>query len=69
MAIPTISQLQAEIAPYATIPTEVIEQLQADYDQAWSPSPMQQLTRQMIADIASKTAPKSEDNSPLSPKQ
>ena len=59
LAIPTINQLQAEIAPYATIPTEVIEQLQAGYDQAWAPSPMQQFARQLIADTTPRTAPPS----------
>ena len=49
MAIPTISQLESEIAPYATISTEIIEQLQADYEQAWAPSPTQQFARQIAA--------------------
>lgn len=48
MAIPTINQLQAAIAPYAILPPEIIEQLQADYDQTWTPSPLQQLNRRLF---------------------
>jgi hypothetical protein len=47
--IPTLEQLQAEIAPFALLSTDIVEQLQSDYDQPWFPSPMQQSTRQFIA--------------------
>jgi hypothetical protein len=46
--IPTLEQLQAAIAPFAVLSNDTIEQLQADYDQPWSPSPMQQSMRRFI---------------------
>jgi hypothetical protein len=46
--IPTLEQLQAVIAPFAVIPNDTIAQLQSDYDQPWSPSPMQQFGRRFI---------------------
>lgn len=51
MAIPTIDQLQAAIASYAILSPEVIEQLQADYDRTWTPSPLQQLNRRFIGNF------------------
>jgi hypothetical protein len=51
MAVPTIDQLIVAIARYATIPADVIEQLQADYDTPWTPSTIQQMNRKMMADI------------------
>jgi hypothetical protein len=47
--LPTLEHLQAAIAPFAILSTDIVEQLQSDYDQPWFPSPMQQSTRQFIA--------------------
>jgi hypothetical protein len=47
--IPTLEQLQASVAPFAILSTDIVEQLQSDYDQPWVPSPMQQSMRQFIA--------------------
>jgi hypothetical protein len=47
--IPTLEQLQSTIAPFAILSTDIMEQLQSDYDQPWFPSPIQQFTRQFIA--------------------
>ena len=44
-AIPTLQQLQEMIADYATIPTNILTQLEADYDQPWAASPLQQQMR------------------------
>lgn len=46
--IPTLEQLQSAIASFATIPNDIVEQLQSDYDHPWSPSPMQQSMRRFI---------------------
>jgi hypothetical protein len=50
VSIPTLQRLQDIVANHATIPTEIVEQLQADYDRAWSPSPLQQQHRRFIND-------------------
>jgi hypothetical protein len=47
--LPTLEQLQASVAPFAILSTDIVEQLQSDYDQPWVPSPMQQSMRQFIA--------------------
>ena len=46
--LPTLEELQRAIASFATIPNDIVEQLQSDYDQPWSPSPMQQSMRHFI---------------------
>jgi hypothetical protein len=47
--IPTLEQLQDSVAPFAILSSDMVEQLQSDYDQPWSPSPMQHSMRQFIA--------------------
>jgi hypothetical protein len=47
--IPTLEQLQDAVAPFAILSSDMVEQLQSDYAQPWSPSPMQHSTRQFIA--------------------
>jgi hypothetical protein len=46
--IPTVEQLQIRVAPYVEIPPEILEQIQSDYDQPWSPSPLQQEARKFF---------------------
>jgi hypothetical protein len=46
--IATVEQLQIRVAPYAEIPAEILEQIQRDYDQPWSPSPLQQQARKFF---------------------
>jgi hypothetical protein len=46
--LPTLEHLQAAIAPFAILSTDIVEQIQSDYDQPWIPSPMQQSMRQFI---------------------
>jgi hypothetical protein len=46
--IPTIEQLQKRVAPYVEIPPEILEQIQRDYDQPWSPSPLQHQARKFF---------------------
>jgi hypothetical protein len=48
--IPTIEQLQRRVAPYVEIPSEILEQIQRDYDQPWSPSPLQQEARKFFSE-------------------
>jgi hypothetical protein len=45
LAIPTLQHLQDAVADYATIPTNILTQLEADHDQAWAASPLQQQMR------------------------
>jgi len=50
-AIPTLQHLQDAIADFATIPTNIIEKLQADNDQPWAASPLQMQHRKFIEDV------------------
>jgi hypothetical protein len=47
MQIPTLELLIQRLAPFASIPPDILEKLQKDYDQPWSPSPLQQLNRKL----------------------
>ncbi len=40
-AVKTVQELQEKISKYATIPPELIEQLQTDQDEPWAPGPAQ----------------------------
>jgi hypothetical protein len=63
--IPTLEQLQRAIASFATIPNDIVEQLQSDYDQPWSPSPMQQSMRRFVAAKVTTEPDTSQDLKPL----
>lgn len=52
--IPTIEQLKIRVAPYIEIPPEILEQIQRDYDQPWSPSPLQQEARKFLIEKRSE---------------
>lgn len=47
--LPTLEHLRSAITPFAILSTDIVEHLQSDYDQPWTPSPMQQSMRQFIA--------------------
>lgn len=41
--VKTAQELKEKVSPYATIPDELIEQLQKDRDEPWTPGPAQLL--------------------------
>jgi hypothetical protein len=46
--IVTVEELQIRVVLYIEIPPEILEQIQRDYDQPWSPSPLQQEARKFL---------------------
>jgi hypothetical protein len=47
LQIPTLEMLVQRLAPFASIPTPILENLEHDHDQPWSPSPLQLLNRKL----------------------
>jgi hypothetical protein len=47
MQIPTCEMLIKELAEVATIPPDILQNLENDHDQPWSPSPLQLLNRKL----------------------
>jgi hypothetical protein len=46
--IPTLEMLVKELAPFASIPPDILQNLENDHDQPWSPSPLQLLNRNLF---------------------
>jgi hypothetical protein len=49
--IPNSEMLVKELAEVATIPTPILENLEHDHDQPWSPSPLQLLNRKLYEQL------------------
>lgn len=54
MQIPTLEMLVKELAEVATIPPDILQHLEQDHDQPWSPSPLQLLNRKLYESTASE---------------
>jgi hypothetical protein len=48
--IPTVAALQAQLADWATIPTDIVERLTRDRHAATPPTPLQRWAHQLLHD-------------------
>ena len=53
MQIPTLEMLVQRLAPFASIPPAILQNLQQDHDRPWSPSPLQLLNRKLYEKFSS----------------
>ncbi len=54
MQIPTLEMLVQQLAPFASIPPTILQNLQQDHDRPWSPSPLQLRNRKLYENTASE---------------